>query len=65
MFYSITTVIFRYIKQMCLEIGDFMFEMTTNFTRAVKEYNEEYNKLSEHLNDYRNRWEKLSTTYYQ
>ena len=61
----ILLVDFRYVKQMCFEVGDFMFEMTTNFTRAVTEYNEVYNKLSEHLQEYRTRWEKLSDTYYQ
>ena len=50
---------------MCFEIGDFMFEMTTNFSRAVTEHNEAYKKLSEHLQDYKNRWEKLSDSYYQ
>ena len=55
----------RYVNQMCFEVGDFMFEMTTNFSRAVTEYNEAYKNLSEHLQDYRNRWQKLSHTYYQ
>ena len=50
---------------MCFEVGDFMFEMKSNFTRAIIEYSEAYNKLSEHLQNYRSRWEKLSDTYYQ
>ena len=50
---------------MCFEVGDFMFEMKTNFSRAVSEYNEAYNKLIKHLEDYRKKWEKLSDTYYQ
>ena len=50
---------------MCFELGDSLYEMKTNFTRAVTEYNAAYNKLGEHLQNYRNRWEKLSDTYYQ
>ena len=55
----------RYVKQICFEVGDAMFEMTTNFSRAVTEYNKAYTKLIEHLHDYYSRWEKLSDTYYQ
>ena len=50
---------------MCFEVGDFMFELKTNFSRAVVEYNVAYSRLSEHLRDYRKKWEKLSETYYQ
>ena len=50
---------------MCFEVGDFMFEMKTNFTLAVAEYNQVYIKLIRHLQEYRNRWEKLSDAFYQ
>ena len=50
---------------MCFEVGDVMFEMTTNFSRAVTEYNKAYTKLLGHLEEYHSKWEKLSDTYYQ
>ena len=50
---------------MCFEVGGFMFEMKRNFTKAVVEYNQAYFKLVKHLQNYRNRWEKLSDTFYQ
>ena len=50
---------------MCFEVGDFMYETKTNFKRAVIEYNEAYNKLIRHLQEYYSKWEKLSDTYYQ
>ena len=56
---------FRYLKQMCFEVGDFMFELKTNYTIAVAEYNQAYNRLIKHLEEYRKKWEKLSDTYYQ
>ena len=50
---------------MCFEVGDFMFEMTKNFSQVVTEYNKAYTKLIQHLQEYYSRWEKLSDTYYQ
>ena len=50
---------------MCFEVGDFMFETKRNFSIAVAEYNQAYNRLIRHVQEYRSKWEKLSDTYYQ
>ena len=53
------------LKQLCFEVGETLYNMTSEFDKAVEDYNEAFQALTQELTRYRKTWTKLEDTFYQ